>query len=164
MNFEVHFSQPPNPAHLNAILHQISLEQKKFLSHQFEEGLYIVKRRATLPPGKEHYGIAVVGKYIKDFYPLWNTSMVIHKTNQLGRHCDFFNPSEWERVEKIPDTHLAQVIYRARISWWDPYDLFLDNCEHWATYVGTGKKESSQVQSFVKFGLGAAVAYFLLRD
>jgi hypothetical protein len=92
MNFEVHFSQPPNPAHLNAILNQISLEQKKFLSHQYEEGLYIVKRRAKLPPGTDHCGIALVGKYAKQFYLDWKGNLVIDKTNQSGRRSALFNP------------------------------------------------------------------------
>jgi hypothetical protein len=67
-------------------------------------------------------------------------------------------------VEKIPAEYIEQVIYRAIISWNDSYDVFLDNCEHWARYVGTGKKESIQVQSFVK-GIGLiTLAYFLFRD
>jgi hypothetical protein len=41
------------------------------------------------------------------------------------------------------------------------YDLFSDNCEHFARFVTTGKKESSQVQNAVIIG-GGLVLLFLL--
>lgn len=134
---------------------------KNLLLHQFEEGLYIVKRRAILPPGKEHYAIAIVGRHVRNFDPSSKGPIVIHKTNQPGRHCDSFIASEWERVEKIPEDSLEQVLHRMRISWWEPYNLFLDNCEDWARYVATGKKESFQVRQFVALGLALCGIWWL---
>jgi hypothetical protein len=166
MNTTTYFSGPPD-SRLDYLLQTIVEDHRKFLLrqslHQYEEGLYIVKRPASLPPGTMHYGFAAVGRYARFFDPLSNGPVVIHKTNQPGRHCDSFNSYEWERVEKIPDVYLARVLYRARISWNDPYDLFLDNCEHWARYIATGKKESTQVQTFVKVVGFGTLAYLCLR-
>lgn len=138
---------------------------KADLSQKVEDGMYIVRRRATLLPGKNHYGIAVVGRFAQDLYPWINHSVVLHKTNQFGRHCDIFNSCEWELVEEIPRRDIVKVVDRVIASWYEPYDLFLDNCEHWVRYAATDVKESFEVQGFVKFIIAAgSIAYLISRD
>jgi len=41
---------------------------------------------------------------------------------------------------------------------WDPYDLFNNNCEHFATWCKTGRKESKQVNVAANVGIGLVVA------
>ncbi len=132
-------------------------------SHQFNEGIYLVKRKSVYTPVIEHYGFAVVGKYLKYFDSSWNEPRVIHKTN-IGIHADSFNLLYWEKVEKISETNIPQAIIRTRISVGNAYNLLLDNCEHFARFVTTGKKESLQVQNVVGFGLIGWLAYLCLKD
>lgn len=130
-----------NPQQINDII-------KTFSSHQFGEGIYLVKRKSVYTSAIEHYGFAVIGKYLKGFDSSWDEPKVIHKTN-LGVHADFFNPWDWEKVEKISEHNISQIILRTKISMFNTYDLLMDNCEHFARFAATGKKESSQVQNAV---------------
>lgn len=132
-------------------------------SHHFEEGIFLVKRRSVYFLGKEHYGFAVTGKYLRYYDSSWNTPKVIHKTN-LGVHADDFEPFGWEKVEKMPEEAIIQAVFRTRISLYDAYHLLLDNCEHFARFVTTGKKVSLQVQNGIALGVIGLVIYLASRD
>lgn len=131
--------------------------------HNYEEGIYLVKRKSVYTPLIEHYGIAVIGKYLKNFNPNWNRAKVIHKTN-LGIHVDDFEPFGWEKVEKVTEANINQAVGRAGISLYDAYSLISDNCEHFARFVTTGKKESSQVQNAVVASLAIGGLYWLFKN
>ena len=147
--------QPLNPQHISSLIQMIQ-------SHHFEEGVYLVKRKSVYFD-KDHYGFAVVGKFLKYFDSSWDRPKVIHKTN-LGVHADPFEPFSWERIEKMSESDIRLAVLRTKISMNDAYDLLLDNCEHFARFVITGIKESSQIQNAVKLGIAGVTAYFLLKD
>lgn len=155
---------PPMPGYqMEEILRNISPVISEFQSHLFENGIYLVKRKSTYAPFiKEHYGVAIIGRYLRNFNPQWNKATVIHKTN-LGVRRDNFNPFEWEKVEKISEQNITDAVNRTGITMNDAYDLLSDNCEHFARFVTTGKKESTQVQNAVKLGIAGVIAYFLFR-
>lgn len=120
-------------------------------SHQFGEGIHLVKRRAVASKAAEHYGFAVVGDPVKYFSSPSSGSIVIHKTN-IGIHPDPFDPFLWEKVKTLDGNVLAAVA-RAHHSYRDAYNLFFDNCEHFARFVVTGIKESTQIQNLAGLGL-----------
>ena len=55
-----------------------------------------------------------------------------------------------------------EIIERAREHIGESYNLFWSNCEHFATEVRTGEKQSLQVQTGVAIGVGAAIGVGLL--
>lgn len=132
-------------------------------SHNFDEGIYLVKRKSVITPVMEHYGIAILGKYLNYFDSSWKEPKVIHKTN-LGVHADSFHSFDWEKVEKISNSTIYEVIMRTNLSQYDVYNLLVNNCEHFARFVTTGKKESSQVQNAFGLGLISLITYLVLRD
>lgn len=56
-------------------------------------------------------------------------------------------------LEQIVDENAA--LRRVAIAARNPkYDLFGNNCEHFARYIASGKRESHQVRGFVAFAAG----------
>jgi len=87
--------------------------------------------------------------------------VVIHQTPPAIRFDWLQSTGKWDilgRISNEPD-----AIQRMRHAMTDPsYDLFGNNCEHFARYVASGVKESQQLQvGAVLVGLAAIV---FLRD
>lgn len=63
----------------------------------------------------------------------------------------------WEIVGRVRDDQINNAIQRIHEALRNPkYDLFGNNCEHFARYVTTGVKESKQLQGAVAIAaLGA---------
>jgi len=112
-----------------------------------QNGLYLVKQRSA---GKSvnHYGILDVGNrlnrsYINSMHPI-----VIHQTPPTLRTDWLRDTGNWSVLGQITDESMA--IQRIGFAAQNPaYDLFGNNCEHFARFVATGTRESKQIQTFV---------------
>ena len=129
----------------------------------FVEGIFLVRRKSVKYIGVDHYGFVVSGKDLAYFDTSWKESRVIHKTN-IGVHADTYFVSEWEIVEKIRDDQIPFAIFRTRLTLNDRYKVLSGNCEHFARFVTTGKKESSQVQNVMALSVIGAVIYCATRE
>ena len=110
---------------------------------QFNEGIYLVKRKSVYAPLiKEHYGFVVSGRFLKFFNLSENKAKVINK-NDSGVFADDFDPFSWQVVYKMPENEIPLAILRTKLSLKDRYNLLFDNCEHFARFVTTGNKEST---------------------
>ena len=85
--------------------------------------------------------------------------VVVHQTPPSIKLDWLQDTGGWEVLGKITDE--ANAISRMKTSLGNPtYDLFGHNCEHFARYVATGKRESTQLQAVgVVAGL-VALVYF----
>lgn len=120
------------------------------------EGIYLVKRKGEKSSGYDHYGFVVSGKFLKSFNLPEGKTKVIHKTD-IGVVENDYDSLSWQVIYKMPENETLLAILRTKQSLNDKYNLLFDNCEHFARYVTTGKKESSQVQNLVAFVLVASL-------
>jgi hypothetical protein len=115
-----------------------------YLQHQ--DGLYLLKQK-SLEKGVDHYGIMDVGNRLR--HPQVNglhPPTVIHQAPPSIRLDWLQDTGTWEMLGRI--TNEGDAIDRLNIALKNPtYDLFGHNCEHFARYVATGKKESTQIQA-----------------
>lgn len=81
--------------------------------------------------------------------------VVVHQTPPKARADWFEGTGTWQVLGRITDE--AYALNRMREALRTPhYNLFGNNCEHFARYVATGKRESTQVQgAVVMVGLAA---------
>jgi hypothetical protein len=119
-------------------------------------GLYLVKQ--FLPQkGVDHYGILDVGNRLRrPWVPTADQPVVAHQT-PLGLRLDRLEGTgKWEIVSSIVDEAGARA--RIGIAATTPnYDLFGNNCEHFARFVAVGERRSSQVLKAVGVAVGVAV-------
>ena len=122
-------------------------------------GLYMVKQRSA-EKGVDHYGIADVGNRMGRPELEGQPPVVYHLTPPTIR-VDWFEPAHWPTVWGIIDQDGA--IERLRAALERPeYNVFDNNCEHFARFVATGRRESVQLRRVVflsgmtAFGLWAA--------
>ena len=107
------------------------------------DGLHLLRQRGG---GKSvsHFGILVAARWIGDeFVDRWGP-MVVHQAPP-GIRMTRFEEGAWEVVGRITDERSAtlRMLEAAR----DPnYNLFGNNCEHFANYVARGRRESPQLQ------------------
>jgi hypothetical protein len=93
-------------------------------------------------PGKKHYGI-------------WDSELqaFIHNTHpggvQYATAEHFVNELCYLEKRAAPGFD-QQVIAAARALLTTDYDIFAFNCEHFVNYVADGKRESPQLQSFIR--------------
>lgn len=115
------------------------------------DGIYLVKQKSSIKPNLiDHYGVIDVGNILK--HPQGNPNMpiVIHQAIPSIRVDWLSNTGSWEIIGKVIDDQLINVKKRIHEALRNPvYDLFGNNCEHFALYVTTGIKESKQLQSAV---------------
>lgn len=126
----------------------------------FSDGLYLIKRRSS-EKGVDHYGVLDIGNRIRHPQVDGINPVVIHK-GANGNQIDWFqNTGIWETVSKVIDE--SGAIARLSEALKDPnYDLFGNNCEHFARFITTGKKESTQIQAAVMVvGLAVLTALVL---
>lgn len=111
--------------------------------HVLPPGLYLVKQRSP-PKGVDHYGIVDSGNRLGyGWRPL-----VIQQTPPAIRRDWLETTGHWLVLGRLLDE--ARAIARIRASLRDPsYDLFGHNCEHFARFVATGRRESHQLQAMV---------------
>jgi hypothetical protein len=112
------------------------------------DGLYLLKQKSQAK-GVDHYGILDVGNRFAhpnvtpDMQPV-----VVHQTPPQIQLNWLQDTGVWEVLGQITDENDA--VERLKKAAGDPkYNLFGHNCEHFARYVATGKRESTQVQAAV---------------
>jgi hypothetical protein len=109
-------------------------------------GLYLMMQKTQMKGVLvDHYGILDVGNRLNlpnaGYRPL-----VIHQTPPQIRLDRLEDTGEWKVLGKITDEHDAiSRINKALEN--NAYDLFGNNCEHFARYVATGRRESMQLQA-----------------
>jgi hypothetical protein len=125
---------------------------------QLARGLYWITQR-SLTKGVEHHAILDVGNCIgfPDVYP--TSPIIVHQTPPSIRRDPFTGTLDWRVVMKIEDE--PNSICRLIAACENPlYNTAANNCEHFARYVATGKRESHQVRAvgFVGVLIGLAWA------
>jgi hypothetical protein len=122
--------------------------------HGYQEGLYLVTQK-SIEKGVDHYGILDIGN--RTYQPQADgiNPVIIHQV-KTGLRLDWVQSTgDWKILGKITDEEMA--LQRLRIAATTPtYNLFGNNCEHFARFVATGKKESTQLQGAV-FVIGIVV-------
>lgn len=119
-------------------------------------GLYLVSQQSD--KGVAHYGILDVGNRMgAEYLPLMQPT-IIHQRPPRIRIDLLRDTGSWRIHEQIADE--AAAIQRIRIGLKTPnYDLFGNNCEHFAQHVATGVRQSRQVQAAVVLaGIAAVVS------
>ncbi|MFO1262477.1 MAG: lecithin retinol acyltransferase family protein [Rhodoferax sp.] len=109
------------------------------------DGLYLVKQKSA-SKGVDHYGILDVGNRL--CHPEVNglQPVVLHQSPPSIRLNWLQDTGTWEVMGKI--TNERDAIARIEEASRSPaYNLFGHNCEHFARYVATGKRESTQIQA-----------------
>ena len=118
-------------------------------------GLYLVTRLKL--PGVVHYGVLDVGNRLRAI-GIASGAMVWHQ-HPTGLRVDPFQQHEWLVGARIVDEDGArnrlQAAKRSPL-----YDLFGNNCEHFARLIATGSRKSVQVG--LAIGVATAVVLWLL--
>lgn len=113
----------------------------------YPDGLYLLKQKSP-SKGVDHYGIGDVGNRTRNPHVSGPQPVVIHQTPPTVRVDWLQNTGTWEVLGRITDE--AMAIQRLNAAMTTPnYDLFGNNCEHFARLVATGKRESTQLQAAV---------------
>ena len=125
---------------------------------QLEDGLYLLKKKSE-GKGVDHYGILDVGNRIGNPGVDGRHPVVIHQTPPSIKFDWLQGTGAWAILGLITDE--TDAIARMNNAFQNPaYHLFGHNCEHFARYVATGRRESTQLQAVgVVAGLVALVFY-----
>lgn len=120
-------------------------------------GLYRVRRQG----GSKmiaHDGILDIGNCLRRYGGSYFAPVVVHQSPpgiQIDSLHDF---GPYKIVRTIHD--VDDAIQRFNLALQNPeYDLFANNCEHFAGYVATGRRESGQLQGAVVL---AGLAVFIM--
>lgn len=128
---------------------------------ELSAGLYLVKQ--YLPEkGVTHFGILDVGNRcgLPDLV-FGSESVVIHQPPS-GLRVDWLsNTGSWNMVQRLEDEPgaIARINEAARNS---KYDLFANNCEHFANFVTSGERRSPQLTAWVFASLGLCAAIWMI--
>lgn len=131
-------------------------------SHTLRNGLYLLRQKCTVKGVLvDHYGILDIGNRLS--LPLGgNLPVVIHQTPPRIRTDWLDNTGKWDLLGQITDEELAITRINKALEK-DTYDLFGNNCEHFARFVATGTRESTQLQTMGLFvGLLALMVLFAM--
>lgn len=123
------------------------------------DGLYLLIQK-TAEKGVDHYGILDVGNRLNlEDARFASQPVVIHQTPPSIQINWLQDTGTWLIQKRITDE--ADAIARIAEAVKNPqYNLFGNNCEHFARYVATGIRESHQVQAAVVVtGLAALTLY-----
>lgn len=109
------------------------------------DGLYLITQPAEKNGIKlEHYGILDVGNILRHPNADGSHPVVIHQTPPNIRADWLGNTGNWNLKGHISDVQGAME--RIKEAFKNPtYDLFGNNCEHFARYVSQGKRYSNQI-------------------
>jgi hypothetical protein len=129
---------------------------------RLHSGIYEVRRRAA-STGVEHRAIADVGNRLgllqwRDvFHP--HAVLLVHQTPPAlasEYHPDGL-PDEWTVVRRVTDEASARARFpRAAAN--PRYDPVLNNCEHFASEIATGERQSPQLRGWgALMGFGVAL-------
>ena len=123
-----------------------------------DDGLYLIKQRSAAK-GVDHFGILDVGNRLRIPQVLpGQQPVVLHQTPPQMQLAWLQETGQWEVLGRITDE--PDAINRIQHARQDPhYNLFGNNCEHFARYVATGRRESRQVQVAALIAGLAALAF-----
>ena len=126
--------------------------------HQLALGLYWLSQKSPTK-GVQHHAILDVGNRLghHDIDPRY--PIIVHQTPPSITRERFAGTGDWELVLKIADEPSARQRLIAACA--NPiYNAAGNNCEHFARYIATGKRESHQVRAvgFVGVLIGLAWA------
>jgi hypothetical protein len=116
------------------------------------DGLHLLRQRSQSKEGVYHYGVLDVGNRLNRYpaSPYHRHPVVIHQTPPTIRADWLRDTGVWEHLGVVSYGEEAGAIARIMQALRDPgYDLFGNNCEHFARFVTTGRRESTQVNDFV---------------
>ena len=110
---------------------------------------YPFERSAVIHPAGTVLSITVYG-LIKHFGIATGYGTVIHASQRFGRveESDFAVFCHGKRANRIPYTSSipgSEIVARARSKIGQRYNILLNNCEHFMTWVTEGKGRSSQL-------------------
>ena len=122
---------------------------------ELPRGLYLLRQYSSAK-GVYHFGILDVGNNLG--YEMAREPVVVHLTSPTIR-ADWLSATEpWEFLERIADVQGA-VTRIGRAMSHPCYDLVFNNCEHFARYVASGRRESRQVSNtLLLVGMVGAIA------
>lgn len=126
-------------------------------SHTSRNGLYLIRQKCQVKGVLvDHYGILDIGNRLR--LPVTNSlPVVIHQTPPRIRTDWLDNTGQWDILGQITDEQLAIARINKALEN-DTYDLFGNNCEHFARFVAMGTRESTQLQAMGLFaGLLAVI-------
>jgi hypothetical protein len=110
------------------------------------DGLYLVARRSP-EKGVDHYGIVDIGNRFRLVGADGINPVVVHQRPPAiaAEWLKNAGPGDWRVLGKIGDEVYA--IERLRQAAANPgYNLFGNNCEHFARFIATGVRQSTQLQ------------------
>lgn len=133
--------------------------------YELTKGLYLVKKPAEKFLGLvDHYAVIDVGNSLRLFPKTEKGPVVIEKIDGKGIVVGYILDN-WTIIGKVSDHYLFPASFRLVQALKDPtYDLFGNNCEHFARFIAEGKKESIQVKSFGALALIFGVVLLLSQD
>lgn len=110
-------------------------------------GLYLMIQKTQMKGVLvDHYSILDIGNRMNLPNAGWQP-LVIHQTPPQIRLDRLADTGDWKVLGKITDESDAISRIRKAIEN-TSYDLFGNNCEHFARYVATGRRESTQLQAW----------------
>ena len=126
------------------------------------DGLYLVVQKSPTK-GVDHYGILDIGNKLGVSGADGVNPVVVHQSPP-GIKAEWLQATgTWNIRGKITEEHFAIARLKAALA--NPaYDLFGHNCEHFARYVATGVRESTQLQAAAVVGGLATLAFMALKS
>ncbi len=116
------------------------------------DGLHLLRQRSQSKEGVYHYGVLDVGNRLRRHpaLPYLQHPVVIHQTPPTIQANWLRDTGMWDHLGFVEYAEEANAVSRIMQALQDPlYDLFGNNCEHFARFVTTGRRESTQVNNFV---------------
>lgn len=109
------------------------------------DGLYLVSQPAEKNGVRiEHYGIVDIGNTLQHPEANGTHPVVIHQTPPHIRADWLANTGRWSVLGRVTD--VAGAMQRLRAALANPqYELFGNNCEHFARFVAQGERYSNQI-------------------
>ena len=130
------------------------------------DGLYLLRQRSQSKQGVFHYGVLDVGNRLgrEPALPYHQHPVVIHQTPPAIHANWLRDTGVWENLGFVAYADEAAAIERITQALMNPlYDLFGNNCEHFARFVTTGRRESVQVKNLVGIVLLVAAGFAAVR-
>lgn len=126
-------------------------------------GLYLLRQKTQMKGVLvDHYGILDVGNRLNLPNVGWQP-LVIHQTPPQIRLDRLEDTGDWKILGTITDepNAISRINKAVENS---TYDLFGNNCEHFARYVATGRRESTQLQAIALFAGLIALTILLVNS